>query len=268
MAAADALDALREPAFTGGRRCWPCTILNAMILWVCVTVAAIAGRPVVAAGLAVAGLAAIWLRGYLVPFTPRVAPQLVAVLPGDPFDHDREPGSLADAVTVDDGPVRDLLAEVAIEGGRLDSGVGDAWEAAAARARGLELPALAARIDDRLPVEAHAETRWGSDYVVLESGGDGGQILCPYPVAVADLAALEAFNGIRSGEPSEAGVADETPIAAVDPFRGLLERCPLCGSPLAVSESVCCGAAPPGTAAGGRALVCEACPARLSVYDS
>ncbi|MFC4987175.1 hypothetical protein [Saliphagus infecundisoli] len=258
MAVPDALDGLRRPEFTGDARCWPCTVLNGTILWMAVTVVAMAGRLRLAAALGIVGIAAIWLRGYLVPYTPRFAPRLAAVLPGDPFDHAREVGSLADVVDVGDERAAAILDE-ALESGRLAPDARRAWREAAARYRELEVPDLAARVSDRVPAEARAERRWGTDYVVLDA--PDGQTLCPRPVAVADLAAADALE-------AAAGPAGERErLAAADPFRALLESCPLCGDTLAIARSPCCGAAPPGTATDERQLVCEACPVRLYVYD-
>ncbi|MFY4816452.1 hypothetical protein ACOJIV_27820, partial [Haloarcula sp. AONF1] len=63
------LDRLRRPEYTGANRCLPCTAVN-----VCIAVgAALAAGglvgPGLGAGVFVASLAAIWLRGYLVPGT-------------------------------------------------------------------------------------------------------------------------------------------------------------------------------------------------------
>ena len=77
---ADSIEALRRPAYTGARRCLPCTLVNLAML--AVSVAALARRrrgPALA--IAALGTAAIWLRGYVVPYTPRFAPRLVASVP-------------------------------------------------------------------------------------------------------------------------------------------------------------------------------------------
>lgn len=65
------LDRLRQPAYTGENRCTPCTALNVAIA---VVVSALVGRRRRALGLLVLGvsLAAIYLRGYLVPGTPQL----------------------------------------------------------------------------------------------------------------------------------------------------------------------------------------------------
>ncbi|MFB6139284.1 MAG: hypothetical protein ABEJ26_02475 [Halosimplex sp.] len=69
---------LRQPAYTGENRCLPCTIVNVTIAAVGTTFLTAgltaAGYPTVAlwgGTVALAGaLAAVWLRGYLVPGTP------------------------------------------------------------------------------------------------------------------------------------------------------------------------------------------------------
>ncbi|WP_144925519.1 hypothetical protein [Halorubrum salsamenti] len=125
----DAVAALADPDHTGENRCLPCTVVNA------VGVAAVAGlvsRRRRSLGLlaAVLGGAAIWLRGYVLPGTPRFAPRLVAPLPIDIGPDHRAglgSGSLADdAVTVDvrgDEPAGDEPAESDAETG--DSETGD-----------------------------------------------------------------------------------------------------------------------------------------------
>ncbi|WP_415378994.1 hypothetical protein [Halosimplex sp. TS25] len=76
--------AIRRPAHTGADRCWPCTAVNLGLLAIgCLALAVVS--PPVSAVLAIAGAAAIWLRGYLVPYTPQFAPRLVERLPWNPF---------------------------------------------------------------------------------------------------------------------------------------------------------------------------------------
>ncbi|WP_436925802.1 hypothetical protein [Halosimplex amylolyticum] len=72
------IDRLRRPEYTGANRCLPCTILNVAIASVATTLLVAwltaAGYPAVGlwvgTALLVLSLAAIWLRGYLVPGTP------------------------------------------------------------------------------------------------------------------------------------------------------------------------------------------------------
>ncbi|WP_459193087.1 hypothetical protein [Halosimplex sp. J119] len=75
---------IRRPDHTGADRCWPCTAANLCLLALGCLALAPVSLPA-SALLAVAGTAAVWLRGYVVPYTPRFAPRLVARLPWDPF---------------------------------------------------------------------------------------------------------------------------------------------------------------------------------------
>ncbi|MFB6185072.1 MAG: hypothetical protein ABEI96_11000 [Haloarculaceae archaeon] len=77
--AASVLDRLRQPQYTGENRCTPCTVVNAAIAVVVALGIGAAAIPVgttVAALLAVVAAsvfaATIYLRGYLVPGTPRL----------------------------------------------------------------------------------------------------------------------------------------------------------------------------------------------------
>ncbi|WP_135854401.1 hypothetical protein [Halorussus salinus] len=81
-------DRLRDPSHTGDRRCWPCTVVNSAVLLVAAAVVARRRSRLLAAGLGAIGAAAIAVRGYLVPYTPKFAPKLVSYLPGDLFGHD------------------------------------------------------------------------------------------------------------------------------------------------------------------------------------
>jgi len=65
------LDRLRRPEYTGENRCLPCTILNVGIASVAAAVIAVAWPPAGVAAFAIS-LAAIYLRGYLVPGTPAI----------------------------------------------------------------------------------------------------------------------------------------------------------------------------------------------------
>ncbi|ACM58053.1 hypothetical protein [Halorubrum lacusprofundi] len=100
----DSAAALVDPEHTGENRCLPCTLVNAVGVAV---VAGLLSRRRRSLGLlaSVLGGAAIWLRGYVVPGTPRFAPRLVAPLPIDiGLDHRAglDSGSLADdAVTLE-----------------------------------------------------------------------------------------------------------------------------------------------------------------------
>jgi hypothetical protein len=82
------IEGLRRPEHTGENRCWPCTVVNVVLVALGALLLA-RRRRALALGAAAVGGVAVWLRGYVVPGTPRFAPRLVAALPlpYDPFDH-------------------------------------------------------------------------------------------------------------------------------------------------------------------------------------
>lgn len=80
---ADRLSELHREEYTGVHRCWPCTIANLLLLGVTCALLWTVRKPL-AVGAGLLGGAAIWLRGYLVPYTPRITGSL---LEAGPFDH-------------------------------------------------------------------------------------------------------------------------------------------------------------------------------------
>lgn len=69
-----AFDQIRQPEYTGENRCIPCTTVNVVIAAVLATGIAVF-NPLLAIAAFVASLAAIYLRGYLVPGTPALTKQ-------------------------------------------------------------------------------------------------------------------------------------------------------------------------------------------------
>ena len=63
---------LKNPAYTGANRCFPCTAVNVVATGALAGVALYAGRPLLAGGVLGAGLAVVYARGYLVPGTPEL----------------------------------------------------------------------------------------------------------------------------------------------------------------------------------------------------
>lgn len=66
----DLYDQVRQPEYTGENRCMPCTVTNTAITFVVAAGLWVLLAPVAAVAFTVIGLAAIGLRGYLVPGTP------------------------------------------------------------------------------------------------------------------------------------------------------------------------------------------------------
>ena len=72
MSVRGALEGIRQPEYTGENRCTPCTVTNLAITAVVAAGLAYAVSVPLSAGVAVLGVASVWLRGYLVPKTPEL----------------------------------------------------------------------------------------------------------------------------------------------------------------------------------------------------
>ncbi|PSP99885.1 hypothetical protein BRC94_06525 [Halobacteriales archaeon QS_5_70_17] len=273
-----------RPSRPGGdpiqeRRCWPCTALNLALLAV---VALVAGRRRRALGAlaAAAGGAAIYARGYLLPYTPQVAPRLVAAagleewfhggaasgrapddagggsLAGVPGgtggdtgrDGDRDGSAGADA----DGPAPsgEAVAEALVESGALEADrealapsadFRERWTAAMADLRELDDAALA---EATLAASAAAEA-WS----VTDDGP-----LTPVP---REYVVLSDGSGEVTGETwlsRPVAIAETAAVEALEPyvddgatrraaapaFRAFLESCPDCGAPAVETTTAAC----------------------------
>ncbi|WP_114578942.1 hypothetical protein [Saliphagus sp. LR7] len=306
MAAYALFERLRRPEHTGVHRCWPCTVANLLVLAIaCLALGRI--RKSFAAALGIVGAGAIWLRGYLVPYTPRFAPRLASLLPGDPFHEDPiEPGSGS-------GPPATGPEDGRNASGDEPAGDGDRTGESEPARGSLSAPGDAATGEDLLEglleagvLEADAESvaptdafrqRWDEEIEALRGVDDdrlAEAALAESAAADADVVTrddrtyvtLAAESGRTIDESwlrrptaigqtaaaralAEMGVPDvDRPNAAVA-LGMFLAECPDCGSEL-VERPVggCCG--PPQTGADGRAktgLTCPDCRVHLHVFE-
>jgi len=245
------IDRFRRPEYTGANRCLPCTVLNVVIAVVVSGVVAVLAPP---AGvvLLVVSLASIYLRGYLVPGTPRLTKRYLPASIRERFDdHETdgeewetlqkvadhrdnavdpeafltETGVVAfDGETDDDGHLTDEFASV------YDRKLGvyrDATEERASLARLFDADPDAVEFQDREYPAISIDNRirkWPSEAAVL-----------------SDLAmdtALDEWTDRWADVPVEQRGTIRTGL------RGFVERCPACGGDLTASpETVesCCG---------------------------
>lgn len=260
------LEDLRRPEYTGENRCPECTALNLAIVGGVVAILSRRSRSAAALFGAI-GIGLVWLRGYVVPYTPKLAPALVDRLPvdfgparpvsvdGDPNDSrsdsiggDTDPeavlGSLLDAgVLLEDG---DLYLDDAFEGGWYD-----------------RMEPLAELSDSELAEQVAAAVPYEAEYGtygdrLLVSGTRDAWLT--RPVAIAETAAVETLV--------DAGIDRSVAIDAAGPLRVFLERCPACESPLeSTTIRNCCGG--PGGIAGDperEVLYCDRCETVLFEY--
>jgi hypothetical protein len=257
------LDSLRRPEYVGANRCWPCTVVNAVLV-----LAAAAGLATVsrAAGVAVAlvGAALIALRGYVVPYTPTFAPKLVAYLPVD-FgpDHDadpeQEPDSLAHVPVDGERLLSELIgANVLVGTEDLEPAVQfvDEWEAEMESLRSLPPADLASVVAERAPSDYEGSV--SGDWLVLDDGDRTTWLT--RALAISEGAAVKVLV--------DRGVDREVAAGAAAPLRMFLEHCPACGGPtVETTIEACCGGAggfhgSPETSV----LACDRCDERLFVF--
>lgn len=286
-------DRLRNPTYTGERRCWPCTVLNAILLFLaCVGVARRRSREI-ATLLGIGGAAAIALRGYLVPYTPRFAPRLAARLPGDPFDAAHRTRTARPPRTTTDGETPDAPEASGSLGGEADEETGErvlsallergvvvaesetiyldeefraAWRAEVRSLRDRDDDYLATTLEAAAPEGLVAEAVEPLDEVwfVVSDGSDdpAREQWLTRSVAVADAAAARALA-------DRTDLSPDLRAQATGPLRTFLESCPVCDGPVEETTAMeCCGG--PGGAradAPDEVLACADCGVRLYTFQ-
>jgi len=253
--------AIRRPAYTGENRCWPCTVLNLLITAVLALAVGII-EPVLGVLIGSICLVLIYLRGYVVPGTPRFGPQLAAVLPIQ-FDHTEAASYESDSLAGDVDPERLLneLAEAGIllvdgEQLRLESSFRDDWERRMAELREASETELVTRAAAAAGEDVEGE--FLDDRILLT--GDGRDAMVRPTVAVAETAAAEALE--------DCGLADSLRVPAAGPLKTFLRICPTCGGTVQeMTIQNCCGG--PGSIHSNPerpALVCSECETVAHVF--
>jgi hypothetical protein len=235
------IDALRRPEYTGERRCWPCTAVNAALVLVAAAVVGVVWVPA-AVAVAAVGATLVYLRGYVVPYTPQFAPRLVAVLPVDTgFDHAADGGSAVrdSGDLTGDGADGEAVTAALLEAGvvvaegeeiALSPAFAEDWRAEMARLREADDDGLAAAVAEAAPFDGTGRTEL--DGVTVE--GEVESVWLSRPLAIADAAAVRAM--------ADHGVPGGVRAAGSTPLRMFLPECPTTGGP--VEETTwrdCCG---------------------------
>jgi len=262
MSFSDRVHRLRQPEYTGENRCVPCTVVNLVIAAVVSGFVAVVSPPVAVVVFAVS-VAAIYLRGYLVPGTPTLTKQYLPDSVLKLFDKYEapEPPSLED-----DADVEAFLLDVeAVEECRegtdlcLTDDFSDAWDdrIETHRDRSEETDSVAALFDgldidrDRVRVESY-----GDAYEAYIDDTRVGQ----WESRAAYLADVAAEEELRERHPAwhRLGFDERTEILGA--LRLWLERCPECDGPVTLGEETvdsCC------RSIDVIAATCEECGARV-----
>lgn len=246
-AATQVLDRVRQPEYTGENRCVPCTAVNLVIAVVLALAAGLLAparaAPWLGGAVLAVSLAAIYLRGYLVPGTPwftrtyfpdwllrRFDKQPVAPPRTEEGDLDIEGLLVESGVLAECADVDDLcLAEPAREAWR------ERIEALQAEDTSVDDLAAVLGVDrERLAVE-----EFGDAFVARDDGVKVGQWESR-AAFLADVAAapvladrIDAWEGLDVGQRGE----------LLTGLRLFVERCPACGGDVAIEDDVvrsCC----------------------------
>lgn len=267
------VERLRRPEYTGANRCLPCTVLNVVIA-IALSGGLLGGLLVMGAGALLASLAstvsllaflgAIYLRGYLVPYTPtltkRYFPDRILRLFEEADHHGATP---PDAVDVEGYLLdRRLLVECDnVDDWCLDRRFERRW-----RSKMDEMSHDGAREDaitTLLDVDTHRLSlrEFGTATLVRVDNRQVGQ----WESNAAFLADIAADAVLREEEPTWG----ELPLLArsriLNTLRMFLETCPGCGGPLRLGRETvesCC------RSFDVVAVTCEACESRIFELDA
>lgn len=255
------LPTVRRSEYTGENRCWPCTGLNLVIVAV-VALAAGFIQPLLGVLTGSVCLVLIYLRGYVVPGTPRFGPQIAALLPIQ-FEHTGAESYESDSLAGDVDPEQLLnqLVEAGIlrvdgEQLRLDRSFRDEWERRMAELREMSETELVTRTAAVVGDDVRGEVL--DDRFLLT--GDGRDTMLRPTVAIAETAAAETFAAYD--------VSERIRAPAAGPLKTFLRICPACGG--SVQEMTiqnCCGG--PGSIHSNPerpALVCSECETVVHVF--
>lgn len=255
------LDTLTRPEYTGANRCYPCTAVNLAIVVLLGSITAVVS-PIGALVVVVGGLLAVWLRGYVVPLTPRFGPWLKHRLRewfGPPMS-DKSDGEPLGGSDISGETVLEKLTETdvltTLNGElRLSSEFADAWDDEIRKARALEFDteletwARTVLRDTEISHIEAVDPHLFDPYLVFSLESDRETTMM-YPVAVAEVAAVATLENT--------GLRESVRLRAAGPLRGFLDSCPTCDEALVWSQSDgCCGNPRPDETRPS--LVCPAC---------
>jgi len=263
------IDALRQPEHTGQNRCWPCTVLNLLLVGVVSLWLLLRDRRVASVALTVVGVAAVALRGYVVPYTPTFAPRLLAATPiPERWFKQPLPDRERDSLTATDIDGETVLQELAGAGALTADGelirptesIDTAWREELDELATLSIEQLAERATERLPNITSAEPHDTGDTQWLVVGSGQGSLVAR-PVAVAEIAAYSVLEETLTDQQAR--------LSAARALRMFLDNCPVCSTPLTESSEVsCCGGYTDPRESPDQLLVCPTCEQRLYTIPS
>jgi hypothetical protein len=238
------LDGLRQPQYTGENRCIPCTAVNTVLALVLAAGLSALLTPVVGLLVLAVSLAAIYLRGYLVPGTPELTKRYFPDWLLAWFDKGPEQTQQPTAELDKDLDPEEILSTV------------DAVEPCVDEDDLCLTDSFAAAWDDEMRRLRDEDARhaalvdlFETDSVTVGTGGsqvsvsDGGAPLATWPSEGALVADLAADEVLVSRAPEWETLAPEQRFGLLAGLRSFLETCPLCDAPTELGEQTvqsCC----------------------------
>lgn len=251
---ATVIDRLREPEYTGENRCLPCTIVNVGIALVLGAGIGYMGllasqNSAIAAGTGgmflLAALAAISLRGYLVPYTPTLTKRYLPDRILRWFEHHEQE---TEVDSLEDIDVEQLLVSLGVLGECdqqndlcLTPSFQRRWRDRMERFREMDRESRHAAITELLELDdEHTVEEYGNTAAIVMV--DGTQVAQWESDAafVADLAADELLRE-WTGRWSAFSIPERGQL--LNSLRMFLQQCPTCDSPVTMGQDTvqsCC----------------------------
>ncbi|WP_158855492.1 hypothetical protein [Halorhabdus sp. CUG00001] len=266
----DPLKQLTEPAYTGENRCLPCTVVNTVLVGVAAALLYRRERTLTSLAVAAIGAGLVYLRGYVVPYTPKFAPRLVEAAPipssifhdGTPTPGPEASTSLGDVEDDGDAVLDELAAAgvvtVADDTVELTDAVDSSWHDEMQRLAALSDEELATEIERTIPHITDAEPLDVEDQLWFVLGANDEYL--SQLVAITELGAYRAL---------ESSLDDSLRLAGARSLRMFLSVCPVCGSEIVPStEANCCGAYADSGVPPKDLLVCPECEQRVFEFPA
>lgn len=264
------IDRLRRPEYVGENRCIPCTLVNTVLA---ILIGGVVGSALTVSGLdsdvaaviggltVLVGFTTIYLRGYLVPYTPTLTKRyfpdrVLAWFDKTETQPNDDASELIDVEqtlermdVLTDCPHRDDLC--------LDPGFETAWQSRveSLNDQRIDEPTIAGLLDlddsDRVSL-----THYGEAAIVRVDGHQAGQWESSAAV-IADIAADQVLRAEYDGWES-IDVVNRSRV--LNALRMFVERCPSCGARVSVGQEVvesCC------RTMDVAAVSCDACGSRI-----
>ncbi|WP_434520904.1 hypothetical protein [Halorubrum sp. AS12] len=271
------VDRIRQPEYTGENRCLPCTVVNVAIGVALGAAVAVAVAPLVGAAATTVSLAAVWLRGYLVPGTPeltrRYLPERALALFGkEPAAARASAGASASGGEPSEDAAVDPRSYLLAAGALVETDDGSdlthapwfasAWRSALDDAREAGDVAAVTRLANvDAADEPHLSVEERGNAVFAAVDGDRIGHWVSRPAFLADAAADRV---LRANDDGWTDLPQPARSEVLGGLRLFVEECPACEGEVTVGEEVVASCCTARDVVVGR---CEGCEARIFELD-